>query len=133
MKDRKELTESSTSSKYERIPHSAMLIDTAIAIIVFGLGIYHFTQPDQAWRSGITEVLSAALLLTAAYLVHWPKAMVINLIVAGSSCFLGIRHLIHGGGWRSGITELFLATVLIAVAGIIYKYRKAKKVGSQYL
>ena len=46
MKDRKELTESSTSRKYKRIPHSAMLIDTAVAIIVFGIGIYHFTKPN---------------------------------------------------------------------------------------
>ena len=110
-----------------------MLIDTSIAIIFFGLGIYHFTQPNQAWRSDIAEVLSAALLVTAAYFVHWPKAMVINLIVALSSCFFGVRHLIHGGGWGSGITELLLAIVLIAVAGIIYKYGKAKKVRAQYL
>lgn len=132
MKDRRELTDSSTSSKCERIPRSAMLINTAIAIIVFGLGIYHFTQPKGAWRSGIIEVLSAVLLLTAAYVVHRTKAMVINLIVAAFSFILGIRHLIHGGGWKSGITELFLAIVLIAVVGIIYKYRKAKRAGSQY-
>lgn len=133
MKERKELPESSTLSEYEHIPRSAMFINTAIAIVVFGLGIYHFTQPDQAWRSGIIEVLSAALLLTAAYLVHRTKAMVINLIVAVLSFILGIRHLIHGGGWKSGVTELFLAIVLIAVVGIIYKYRKAKKVESLYL
>jgi len=133
MKEREELTDPSTSSKYERIPHSAVLINTTIAIIVSGLGIYHFTQPEGAWRSGITEVLCAALLLTAAYLVNWPKALLINLIVAAVSFGIGIRHLSHGGGWKSGVTELFLTVVLIAVAGIIYRHRKTRKAGSQYL
>ena len=77
--------------------------------------------------SGIAEVTSAALLLMAAYLVNQHKAMIINLIVAVPSCFLGVRHLIHGGGWKSGITELFIAAVLISVAYTIYKHRKAKE------
>src|SRR4030042_6002836 len=109
MKYQKEPAELSTSSKYERIPRSAKLIYTITAIIVFGLGIYHFTQPEGAWRSGITEVLYAALLLAAAYFVHWPNTIVINLIVIVISFVLGVRHFIHGGGWKSGITELFLA------------------------
>ena len=129
MKGRKERTKSSVSRKYEHIPKSGMLIDTVIALIFLGLGIYHFTQPDQAWRSGTIEVLFAALLLTAAYLVHWTKAMVINLIVAVIICPLGIRHLTHGGGWRSGITELFIAVVLTLVAYIIYRHRGVKEVG----
>lgn len=128
MKDGKELTEFTKSSRYERVPRSAILIDTIIAIIIFGLGIYHFTQPNQAWRSGITEVVYATLLITAAYLVHWPKTMVINLIAAVLSLGLGVRHLIHGGGWRSGITELFLAIVLILVAYVIYRHKKTKEV-----
>jgi hypothetical protein len=124
MKDREEPVGSSTLSKYERIPRSAKLIFTIIAITVFSLGIYHFTQPEGAWRSGITEVLYAALLLTAAYLVHWPKTILINFIVVVISFVLGVRHLIHGGGWRSGIIELFIAIVLIWMAYIIYKHRK---------
>jgi hypothetical protein len=133
MKEREELTGSSMSSKYGRIPHSAVLINTTVAIIVFGLGIYHFTRPEGAWRSGITEVLCAALLLTAAYMVNWSRAMLINLIVAAVSFGMGVRHLSHGGGWKSGVTELFLTVVLIAVVGIIYRYRKAKKSRSQHL
>jgi len=133
MKERQELTASSTSRKYERIPHSAILINTIIAIIIFGVGIYHFTRPEGAWRSGITEVLCAASLVTAAYLVNWSKAMLINLIVAAVSLGMGVRHLSHGGGWKSGVTELFLTVVLIAVAGIIYRHRKAKKAGPQHL
>ena len=128
MKDRKELTEVIKSRKYERIPRSAILIDTIIAVIIFGFGIYHFTQPNQAWRSGITEVVYATLLITAAYLVHWPKTMVINLMAAVLSLGLGVRHLIHGGGWKSGITELFLAIVLILVAYVIYRHKKTKEV-----
>ena len=128
MKYRKEPAELSTSSKYKRIPRSAMLIYTITAVIVFGLGIYHFTQPQGAWRSGITEVVYAALLLAAAYLVHWPKTILINLIVVVISFVIGIRHLIHGGGWKSGITELFLAIVLTLVAYLIYKHRKIQKV-----
>jgi hypothetical protein len=129
MNSQKDHIESSSPQKRNRIPRVATLIDTAISIVLCGIGLYHFTQPNQAWRSGITEVLSAVLLLTAAYLVHRPKAMVINLVVAVPICSLGIRHLIHGGGWRSGITELFLAIVLVAVAGIIHKPGKAKEVG----
>jgi len=127
MNDPKDLMNSSASSKQRRIPRSAMLIDTAIAIIAFGISLYHFTQPDQAWRSGTIEVLSTMLLLTAAYLVHRQKAMAINLIVALSLCVLGVRHLIHGGGWKSGTTELFFAIVLIGAAIMIYNFGKAKK------
>jgi len=127
MKNGKELTKVTKLSKYERIPRSAILIDTIIAVIIFGFGIYHFTQPNQAWRSGITEVVYATLLITAAYLVHWPKTMVINLMAAVLSLGLGVRHLIHGGGWKSGTTELFMAIVLILVAYVIYKHSEIKE------
>ncbi len=115
--------ESPSSNKRNRIPQVAIVIDTAIAIVFCGTGIYHFTQPNQAWRSGTIEVVSAALLITAAYLVDRTKAIVIQVVVLVTICALGIRHLIHGGGWRSGVTELFLASVLVAVAGAIYKHR----------
>ena len=128
MNSQKDRIKSSSSDKRNRIPRVAMLIDTAISIILWGIGLYHFTQPNQAWRSGITELLSAALLLTAAYRVSRTKAMVIHLVVAVPVCSLSIRHLIHGAGWRSGIMELFLAILLVAVAGIIHKAGKAREV-----
>ena len=125
MNSQKDRIESPGRDKCNRIPRVAMLIDTAIAIVFCGIGSYHFTQPNQAWRSGTIEVVCAALLIIAAYLVDRTKAMVINLVVAVPICGIAIRHLIHGGGWRSGITELLLAIVLVVVAGIIHKPGKS--------
>lgn len=85
--------------------------------------MYHLTQPNQAWRSGTTELISAILLLIAAYLVSHLKAMVINLIVAVIIFSLGVRHLIYGGGWISGITELLFAALLVAAASMSYRDR----------
>lgn len=118
----------SVPKKHQHISKYAMIIDTTIAIIFFCLGLYHFTQPDQAWRSGIAEVTSAALLLIAAYLVSRHTAMIINIIVAVIACSLGVRHLIHGGGWKSGISELLVIAVLISVAYTIYKHRNTKAI-----
>jgi hypothetical protein len=101
-----------------------MFIDIAISIFVCGIGIYHFTQPHQSWRSGIIELLCSMLLLAAAYGVSRAKAVVINFIVAVPMLFLGIRHLIHGGGWLSGITELLFAALLVTAANIIHRYRE---------
>ena len=125
MNSQKDRIESPGRDKGNRIARVAMLIDTTIAIVFCGIGSYHFTQPNQAWRSGTIEVVCAALLIIAAYLVDRTKAMVINLVVAMPICGIAIRHLIHGGGWRSGITELFLAIVLVVVAGIIHKPGKS--------
>ena len=111
----------SSSDKCAHIPLAVRRINTAIAIVLFGISIYHFTQPNEAWRSGTTELVSAILLLTAAYLVSHLKAMVTNLVVAVGISGLGVRHLIHGGGWGSGITELLFAVLLIAVASMIYR------------
>ena len=111
------------SNRHSRIPRVAILIDTAIAVIFCGTGLYHFTQPNQAWRSGTIEVVCAALLITAAYLVDRTKAMVIQVGVLVGICALGIRHLTIGGGWRSGITELFLAVLLVAVTGMTCRHR----------
>ena len=124
-KSQKNQTESSGSGNCNRIPPSAIFIDNAVSIVLCGLGIYHFTQPHQAWRSGIIELLCSMLLLTAAYRVSRAKAVVINLIVAVPIFSLGIRHLIHGGGWLSGITELFFAALLITAANIIHRYRES--------
>lgn len=117
----------SKSKNYQHISKYGKIIDTTFAIIFFCLGLYHFTQPDHAWRSGIAEVTSAALLLLAAYHVSQSKAIIINIIVAVASCSLGVRHLIHGGGWRSGTVELFIAAILISVVYTTYIKRKAQK------
>lgn len=124
MKILKERIGPSSSGEGAHIPRAARCINTAIAIVLCGLSIYHYTQPNQAWRSGTTELVSALALLIAAYLVSHVKAIVINLIVAIPVVSLGVRHLIHGGGWGSGITELFFAVLLIAAAYIIYRDKR---------
>jgi threonine/homoserine/homoserine lactone efflux protein len=111
------------ASRRVRIPRAARFINTAIAAVLLGLSIYHYTQPNQAWRSGTVELASAALLLTAAYLFSGLKAMAVNLIIAVVVSGLGVRHLIHGGGWRSGITELFFAVLLVVAAVMTYRKR----------
>ena len=116
-------TASSGSNRYRRIPRAAILIDTAVAVIFCGTGIYHFTQPNQAWRSGTIEVVCASALMAAACLLGRTKAMLTQVAVAMGIGALGIRHLIIGGGWRSGITELFLAVVLVAVTGMTCRHK----------
>lgn len=101
------------------IPRNAVVIDTSISVVLAGLGIYHFTQPHQAWRSGVIEVIASISLLVAAYCLSRLKAMVVNLLVAAPIFILGIRHVIHGGGWLSGIAELLFAVLLIRAAGVI--------------
>ena len=114
---------SSSPNRRSRIPRVAVLIDTAIAVIFCGTGIYHFTQPNQAWRSGTIEVVCASALMAAACLLGRTKAMLIQVAVALGIGALGIRHLIIGGGWRSGISELFLAIVLVAVTGMTCRHK----------
>ena len=123
MNIQKDPIESPGFNKRNRIPRVATLIDTAIAILFCGTGLYHFTQPNQAWRSGTIEVACAALLITAAYIVDRTKAMVIQVGVLVGICALGIRHLVIGGGWRSGITELSLAVVLVTVTGMTCRHK----------
>ena len=120
----KEGNKPSGSGKRSCIPRTVRGVNTAIALVLLGLSLYHYTQPNQAWRSGTTELVSAMALLTAAYFVSHKIAIVINLIVAIPIVSLGIRHLIHGGGWRSGVAELFFAVLLIAAAYIIYRNKK---------
>jgi hypothetical protein len=103
------------------LPRPAKYIDTAIALVLLGLSIYQFTRPDQAWRSGVTEIVFAAVLFTSAYLVPHLIAAFGNTAGAIATTILGVRHLIHGGGWRSGIVELIFAVILITVAVIIYR------------
>jgi hypothetical protein len=110
-----------SSNRRSRIPRVAILIDTAIAVIFCGTGIFHFTQPNQAWRSGTIEVVCASALMAAAWLLGRTKAMLIQVAVALGIGALAIRHLTIGGGWRSGVTELLLAVLLVAVTGITYR------------
>ena len=124
MKILKERSGPSNHGNYPPIPRAARLINTLIAVVLCGLSIYHFTQPNEAWRSGITELVGALLLLAAAYCVSHKKAIVINLVAASGISVLGIRHLIHGEGWRAGITELLFVVLLVVAASMIYRDRE---------
>ena len=121
MASQKNRFESSRSGEYSRIPRTAKLIDTMISAVLSGIGLYHLTQPNQAWRSGITELFCTVLLLTAAHRVSPRKASVMNLVVAVPICSLGIRHVIHGGGWVSGIAQLLFAVLLVVAAIMIHR------------
>jgi hypothetical protein len=116
-------TGTSGPGKRARVPRAARYINTGMAVILCGIGLYHLTQPNEAWRSATAELVSATLLLIAAYGVSNVKATAINLAVAVVATGLGVRHLIHGGGWRSGTVELLMAALLLAAAGIIRRER----------
>jgi hypothetical protein len=123
MKTSKKRIGPSSAGKYAHVPRAVRFINIAIAIVLFGTSVYHFTQPNEAWRSGTAELISAILLLTAAYHVSHVKGMVIDLVIAVVISGLGIRHLIHGGGWVSGITELLFAVLLVTAANMVYRNR----------
>lgn len=106
---------------HARVPGIAQALDSAIALVLLALSIYHFTQPGRAWRSGITELVCFAALLAAAFLVPRVFAIALNLAMAVVVAGLGVRHLISVKGWRSGIVELFFVLLLLAVAYIIYR------------
>jgi hypothetical protein len=114
----------SRNEKNAPVPRAARFINTAIAVVLLGLSAYHYTQPDQAWRSGTIELGSAALLIAAVYWLAGVRAMVVNLVIAVAMSVLGVRHLIHGGGWRSGTVELLFVVLLVAAAVIIYRSRR---------
>jgi hypothetical protein len=117
-------TEPAGPGKATSTARLARYINTGIAVVLTGLSIYHYTQPNQAWRSGTAEICSAAVLIAAAYLFPRMIAMAANILVAIVACGLGIRHLIHGGGWRSGTVELLFAVLLVVVAVMIYWSRR---------
>jgi hypothetical protein len=106
-----------------RIPRIARYLNTAMAFVLIVLGIYHFTQPNAAWRSGTLESITAILLLAAAYVVPPVGAIVINCCLAVLMTGLGIRHAVIGGGWVSGSIELLFAVALVISSVIIYKKR----------
>jgi hypothetical protein len=110
----------SGSNEGANIPRAATGINILIAIVSVMLGVYHLTQPEGAWRSGLIEIACAIALIVAAYVFTPLKAILTNLIIAAGFSVLGIRHIIHGGGWRSGVTELAFAVLLIIAASLIY-------------
>ena len=106
-----------------RRSRAVMLIDTLVAAAFCTAGIYHFTQPNQAWRSGAIEVTCAVALVVAGYLLGRRKAVLVHVAVAAGITALGIRHVVLGGGWKSGTVEMALAVVLLGVAVVIYRRR----------
>lgn len=110
--------------KRRAIPKIARYLNTAMAVVLYVLGIYHYTQPNAAWRSGTIETVTASLLLVAAYFASSVVAMVINFSFTVILVALGIRHAAIGGGWVSGTVELLFAVILFTNAVIIYKARK---------
>jgi hypothetical protein len=107
------------------LPLPVKIINTAVAAVLLYFSIYHFPRPDAAWRSGVTELSCAVMLLSAAYLVPYLISILLNLIVAGGMLGLGIRHLSHGHGYRSGLTEIACSILLIVAIVIIC--RKTRK------
>jgi threonine/homoserine/homoserine lactone efflux protein len=110
-----------------RIPNAARYINTGMAVVLIGFGVYHYTQPNAAWRSGTIESIAALLLLAAAYLVPPKAAIIINGALAVILCGLGIRHLAIGGGWVSGSIEELFACLLVIGAVIISKKQKTNR------
>ena len=110
--------------KRNAVPRFSRYLNTAMAAVLYGIGVYHYTQPNAAWRSGTIETVTASLLLVAAFLASSLIAMVINFSLAAILIALGVRHAAIGGGWVSGTTELLFAAILITNAFIINKSRK---------
>jgi hypothetical protein len=108
------------------IPKITSYLNSVMALVLIILGIYHFTQPNAAWRSGTLESLFAILLLTAAWLASPSVAVIMNACVAAVMAGLGIRHVAIGGGWVSGSIELLFAAVLVTSIVIICKKTNVK-------
>ncbi len=104
-------------------PRAVIWTDMVVAALFCAAGAYHFTQPDQAWRSGAIEVTCAMALLVAAYLLGRWMAVLVHVDVALGITSLGIRHLVLGGGWKSGTMELVMAVVLLGVAAVLCRRR----------
>lgn len=109
-----------------RVPRSVACTDTVVAVLFCAAGAYHFTQPDQAWRSGAIEVTCAAAVLAAAWVLGRGMAMAVHIVVALGITALGVRHLVMGGGWKSGTMELVMAAVLLVAAVLIFRSRREK-------
>ncbi len=112
--------------KRSRLPRAAVRADALIALLFTAAGIYHFTQPNRAWRSGAIEVACAAALMIAACLLGRRLAALVHVGVAVGITALGIRHLVMGSGWRSGSMELAMAVVLLGVAVVIIRHQPAR-------
>jgi hypothetical protein len=108
-----------------RIPKIPRYLNTVMAFLLYILGIYHYTQPNAAWRSGTIETITATFLLIAAYLLTSTGYIVTNVVFALIIAALGIRHVSFGGGWFSGITELIFA-ILLVIGALITKKKKTR-------
>jgi hypothetical protein len=105
------------------IPVYARYIGTAIAGVLLYFSSYHFPRAGAAWRSGVIELVSAVVLLAAAWFLPRMIAAVANLTIAIMIGGLGIRHFISGSGWRSGTIEIICALLLIGAAVNIYRHK----------
>lgn len=108
------------------LPKTIRVLNTGMAVVLYGLGIYHFTQPNAAWRSGTIETVTATCLLIAACLVPPRVAVIIDIVFALAITALGIRHISFGGGYVSGTIELIFAASLVYCAVLISKNLKSK-------
>ena len=127
MEPREEGLEEARSGRRRRLPRAVACIDTAAAVLFTMAGIYHFTQPNQAWRSGAIEVTCAAALMVAARVLGPGLAAAVHVAVALGITALGIRHLVMGGGWRSGAMELVMAAVLLGAVVLILRHRPERE------
>ncbi len=123
--DREGVNRTSAASQ-GRLPRVVTRIDLAIAALFCLAGAYHFTQPNQAWRSGVIETTCAAALVVAACWLGWRLASLVHVAVGLGVAALGIRHLVIGSGWRSGTMELVMAAVLLGLVVVIFRHRPAK-------
>ena len=96
-----------------------------MALALYAFGIYHFTQPNAAWRSGTIETVTATCLAASVYILPLKAGFIIHVIFAVGLAGLGIRHEIHGHGYVSGTLEILFAVALIYGAVLI---RKAWKI-----
>jgi hypothetical protein len=117
---------------WARAPKAVRYFNAGIAGVLYVLGIYHYTQPDAAWRSGTIEIVTASCLLAAVYLLPLKAAAVINIIFSLMLTVLGIRHAAIGGGWISGTIELIFAGVLVYGAVMINRKRKKKSTADSF-
>ena len=109
----------------KRSPKIVRYVNTIMALALYGFSIYHFTQPNAAWRSGTIEAVTATCLLASAYLLPLMAAFIVQIIFAIGLCGLGIRHEMHGHGYVSGTMELIFAVVLAYSAVLINRTKKA--------
>ncbi len=127
MEPREDGMEEARSGRRRLVPPVVACIDTVAAALLTMAGTYHFTQPDQAWRSGAIEVTCAAALMVAAFVLGRGLAVAVHVAVTLGITALGIRHLVMGGGWKSGAMELVMAAALLGATVLILRHRRERK------